>query len=74
VCWAFYWLPCPKVRFLDNFSGGRRGAATTEALLAHGYSVIFLYRERSLRPFQWRCQGDVVDLLTVDSQGNLAGG
>ncbi len=45
------------VRFLDNFSQGTRGSASTERFLAteedatEGYSVIFLYRQGSLRPF-----------------------
>lgn len=32
------------VRFIDNFSSGNRGAASTESFLEHEYHVIFLYR------------------------------
>ncbi|EFA83509.1 phosphopantothenatecysteine ligase [Heterostelium album PN500] len=39
------------VRYLDNFSGGGRGAATAEYFLEHGYHVLFLYRKNSLQPF-----------------------
>ncbi|CAI5493023.1 unnamed protein product, partial [Closterium sp. Naga37s-1] len=42
------------VRFIDNFSAGNRGAASCEHFLAHGYSVIFLHRRGSMRPF---CRG-----------------
>ena len=40
------------VRFLDNFSTGSRGAASTEQFLKQGYKVIFLHRQGSLCPFQ----------------------
>ena len=39
------------VRFVDNFSGGLRGAVSTELLLEMGYAVIFLHRTRSTLPF-----------------------
>ena len=39
------------VRFIDNFSGGTRGAASTEHFLEQGYAVIFLTRKSCLRPF-----------------------
>lgn len=32
------------VRFVDNFSSGTRGAASTEYFLESGYKVIMLYR------------------------------
>lgn len=32
------------VRFVDNFSAGTRGSASTEYFLEAGYAVIFLYR------------------------------
>nr|XP_008527967.1 PREDICTED: phosphopantothenate--cysteine ligase [Equus przewalskii] len=43
-------LEARPVRFLDNFSSGRRGAASAEAFLAAGYGVLFLYRARSAFP------------------------
>ncbi|XP_013787073.1 phosphopantothenate--cysteine ligase-like [Limulus polyphemus] len=39
------------VRYIDNFSAGTRGAASTEYFLTHGYAVIFLHRSKSLEPF-----------------------
>lgn len=39
------------VRFVDNFSGGLRGAASAEYFLDQGYSVIFLHRFNSIIPF-----------------------
>ncbi|GBG29125.1 Phosphopantothenate--cysteine ligase [Hondaea fermentalgiana] len=39
------------VRFIDNFSTGRRGAATVEHLLERGYAVVMLSRQGSAAPF-----------------------
>ncbi|RVW65508.1 Phosphopantothenate--cysteine ligase 1 [Vitis vinifera] len=39
------------VRFIDNFSSGHRGAASTEYFLKAGYGVIFLYRRGSCQPY-----------------------
>eukprot|EP01095_Lingulamoeba_sp_RSL-Kostka_P017682 TRINITY_DN935_c1_g1_i1.p1 TRINITY_DN935_c1_g1~~TRINITY_DN935_c1_g1_i1.p1 ORF type:complete len:330 (+),score=106.48 TRINITY_DN935_c1_g1_i1:55-1044(+) len=39
------------VRFLDNFSGGRRGSSSAEEFLSDGYAVIFLHRRHSLQPY-----------------------
>ncbi|VFQ84058.1 unnamed protein product [Cuscuta campestris] len=39
------------VRYIDNFSSGHRGAASTEYFLKSGYSVIFLYRRGTCQPF-----------------------
>ncbi|KAG3282904.1 phosphopantothenoylcysteine synthetase, transcript variant X1 [Ictidomys tridecemlineatus] len=47
-------LEARPVRFLDNFSSGRRGAISAEAFLAAGYGVLFLYRARSCFPFAHR--------------------
>ncbi|XP_055259427.1 phosphopantothenate--cysteine ligase [Moschus berezovskii] len=47
-------LEARPVRFLDNFSSGRRGASSAEAFLAAGYGVLFLYRARSAFPFAHR--------------------
>ncbi|XP_072521925.1 phosphopantothenate--cysteine ligase [Salminus brasiliensis] len=44
-------LESRTVRFLDNFSSGRRGASSAEYFLDSGYAVIFLHRHRSLYPF-----------------------
>lgn len=47
-------LEARPVRFLDNFSSGRRGATSAEAFLAAGYGVLFLHRARSAFPFAHR--------------------
>ncbi|XP_049734935.1 uncharacterized protein LOC126072973 isoform X9 [Elephas maximus indicus] len=47
-------LEARAVRFLDNFSSGRRGATSAEAFLAAGYGVLFLSRARSAFPFAHR--------------------
>ncbi|GFY96489.1 4-phospho-panto-thenoylcysteine synthetase [Actinidia rufa] len=39
------------VRYIDNFSSGHRGAASTEYFLKAGYSVIFLNRRGTCQPF-----------------------
>ncbi|XP_052189207.1 phosphopantothenate--cysteine ligase 1-like isoform X2 [Diospyros lotus] len=39
------------VRYIDNFSSGHRGAASTEYFLEAGYFVIFLYRRGTCQPF-----------------------
>ncbi|KAH7433658.1 hypothetical protein KP509_07G079600 [Ceratopteris richardii] len=39
------------VRFIDNFSSGNRGAASTEYFLKADYAVIFLYRGGTIQPF-----------------------
>lgn len=39
------------VRFIDNFSGGDRGAISAEYFLSQGYRVLFLYREGTRVPF-----------------------
>lgn len=39
------------VRFVDNFSAGTRGAASTEYFLGQDYAVIFIHRDKSVTPF-----------------------
>ncbi|XP_074556536.1 phosphopantothenate--cysteine ligase 2-like [Curcuma longa] len=39
------------VRYIDNFSSGNRGAASTEYFVKAGYAVIFLYRRGSCQPY-----------------------
>ena len=40
------------VRFIDNFSAGTRGSASAEHFLRVDYAVIFLYRAKTLKPFE----------------------
>mmetsp|Transcript_6244 Transcript_6244/g.10382 ORF Transcript_6244/g.10382 Transcript_6244/m.10382 type:complete len:310 (+) Transcript_6244:79-1008(+) len=42
------------VRYLDNFSEGRRGSSSAEEFVAAGYSVVFLHRKHSLQPYTRR--------------------
>lgn len=44
-------LESRTVRFLDNFSSGRRGACSAEYFIDSGYAVVFLHRHRSLYPY-----------------------
>ncbi|GAA6100442.1 phosphopantothenate--cysteine ligase isoform X1 [Tachysurus ichikawai] len=61
-------LESRTVRFLDNFSSGRRGASSAEYFLAHGYAVIFLHRHRSLYPYTRLYTGiNLLDCLTLDT-------
>ncbi|KAK5841912.1 phosphopantothenate--cysteine ligase 2 [Gossypium arboreum] len=39
------------VRYIDNFSSGNRGAASTEYFIKAGYKVIFLYRRGTCQPY-----------------------
>ncbi|EYU43564.1 hypothetical protein ABFS82_03G016100 [Erythranthe guttata] len=39
------------VRYIDNFSSGHRGAASTEYFLKAGYAVVFLYRRGTCQPY-----------------------
>ncbi|KAF7089747.1 hypothetical protein CFC21_092634 [Triticum aestivum] len=39
------------IRYIDNFSSGHRGAASTEYILKAGYAVIFLHRRGSCQPY-----------------------
>lgn len=61
------------VRFLDNFSAGTRGAASTEYFLEHGYAVIFLMRRFSLEPFSRHfshATNCFLNFFDVDESGN----
>ena len=63
-------LESRTVRFLDNFSSGRRGSSSAERFLDRGYAVIFLYRRRSLYPYVRLYSG--VNLLDSLQQGSGA--
>ncbi|KAK3536665.1 hypothetical protein QTP86_015463 [Hemibagrus guttatus] len=67
-------LESRTVRFLDNFSSGRRGASSAEYFLAQGYAVIFLHRHRSLYPYTRLYTGvNLLDCLTLDTVQEGAG-
>ncbi|KAJ3603326.1 hypothetical protein NHX12_031068 [Muraenolepis orangiensis] len=65
-------LESRTVRFLDNFSSGRRGASSAEYFLDAGYAVIFLHRHRSLYPYARQYSG--VNLLDSLQLGGSGGG
>lgn len=61
-------LESRTVRFLDNFSSGRRGASSAEYFLESGYAVIFLHRHRSLYPFTRLYSGiNLLDSLQLEN-------
>lgn len=54
------------VRYVDNFSAGTRGSASTEYFLQEGYAVIFMHRINSLEPFVRHFQGhDLLNMLEL---------
>ncbi|XP_048477650.1 phosphopantothenate--cysteine ligase [Plutella xylostella] len=58
------------VRFVDNFSAGKRGAASAEYFLEHGYAVIFMHRQKSLEPFTRHFTGQkLLDMLDIQERG-----
>ncbi|XP_041944688.1 phosphopantothenate--cysteine ligase isoform X2 [Alosa sapidissima] len=62
-------LESRTVRFLDNFSSGRRGASSAEYFLDAGYAVIFLHRHRSLYPYTRLYSGiNLLDALTAEPE------
>ncbi|XP_028855323.1 phosphopantothenate--cysteine ligase [Denticeps clupeoides] len=63
-------LESRTVRFLDNFSSGRRGASSAEYFLDSGYAVIFLHRHRSLYPYTRLYSGiNLLDALRSEPEG-----
>lgn len=67
------------VRFMDNFSGGTRGATSAEHFLRAGAAVIFLHRQYSLRPFSRHyrhADETVLEMFEaeLDDQGNAVRG
>jgi len=54
------------VRFIDNFSTGARGSKSAEYFLAQGYSVVFMHREGSIKPF-----GQLESLLAKGCMSSL---
>lgn len=61
------------VRFVDNFSAGTRGSASTEYFLKEGYAVIFLHRSNSLKPFSRHFKEDgILEYLVVSKEEHPA--
>ncbi|CAO2834452.1 unnamed protein product [Amaranthus hypochondriacus] len=60
------------VRYIDNFSSGHRGAASTEYFLKHGYAVIFLYRRGTFQPYCRSLPDDpLLDCFELDNDSNI---
>lgn len=49
------------VRFIDNFSTGHRGAASTEYFLSKSCSVVLLHRNGSQRPYFRHFNAEMID-------------
>lgn len=65
-------LEARAVRFLENFSSGRRGAASAERLVRAGYGVCFLHRARSAFPWARALPPHgpaLLDVLRVHEEG-----
>ncbi|TRY91490.1 hypothetical protein DNTS_029470 [Danionella cerebrum] len=66
-------LESRTVRFLDNFSSGRRGSSSAEYFLDSGYAVIFLHRHRSLYPYTRLYTGsNFLDGLKLETRGQTS--
>lgn len=66
------------VRFIDNFSAGTRGSASTEYFLQRGYAVVFLHRATSLKPFDrhftsGHCRSAFLDILQFNDKSEDTG-
>ncbi|GAB2227319.1 hypothetical protein Droror1_Dr00009135 [Drosera rotundifolia] len=60
------------VRYIDNFSSGHRGAASTEYFLKAGYAVIFLHRRGTCQPFCRALPDDpLLECFETTSNGDL---
>ncbi|GBE59020.1 phosphopantothenate-cysteine ligase 2-like protein, putative [Babesia ovata] len=64
------------VRFMDNFSTGRRGSCIAEELLRQNYHVVFVYREGTCRPFLrdavgWGDHLALVDGMELSDDGSI---
>ncbi|XP_053288450.1 phosphopantothenate--cysteine ligase [Pleuronectes platessa] len=67
-------LESRTVRFLDNFSSGRRGACSAEYFIDSGYAVVFLHRHRSLYPYSRMFSTiNVMDALQLTSGDEASG-
>ena len=61
-----------STRFIDNFSGGNRGSASAEYFLKSGYAVIFLFRLKTLKPFERHFQNvNVFEMVVESGNGDL---
>ncbi|XP_042470657.1 phosphopantothenate--cysteine ligase 2-like [Zingiber officinale] len=60
------------VRYIDNFSSGNRGAASTEYFVKAGYAVIFLYRWGSCQPYcRYLPQDSFLDFFEIAEDSTI---
>ncbi|KAK9902997.1 hypothetical protein M0R45_001340 [Rubus argutus] len=60
------------VRYIDNFSSGHRGAASTEYFLKADYAVIFLYRRGTCQPYCRSLPNDpLLECLEIVDESNI---
>ena len=59
-------------RFIDNFSAGTRGSASAEHFLKNGYAVIFLFRTKTLKPFERHFQNvNIFEMMGKSEDGKF---
>eukprot|EP00049_Salpingoeca_infusionum_P022743 m.8526 g.8526 ORF g.8526 m.8526 type:complete len:327 (-) comp5369_c0_seq1:3458-4438(-) len=59
------------VRYIDNFSGGHRGAASVESFLKADFAVIFFHRKGSMLPFCRQLPAHPFDALAMTDAGTV---
>ncbi|KAK3122847.1 hypothetical protein QOZ80_8AG0619200 [Eleusine coracana subsp. coracana] len=60
------------VRYIDNFSSGQRGAASTEYFLKAGYAVIFIHRRGSKQPYcRFLPEDSFLDLFEIGENSEI---
>ncbi|CAA0818577.1 Phosphopantothenate--cysteine ligase 1 [Striga hermonthica] len=60
------------VRYIDNFSSGHRGAASTEYFLKAGYAVVFLHRRGTCQPYCRSLPDDpLLECFEVTNESNI---
>ncbi|KAJ4756763.1 Phosphopantothenate--cysteine ligase [Rhynchospora pubera] len=60
------------VRYIDNFSSGHRGAASTEYFVKAGYAVIFVHRRGSYQPYcRYLPEDSFLDFVQLDEESNI---
>ncbi|GMH14817.1 hypothetical protein Nepgr_016658 [Nepenthes gracilis] len=60
------------VRYIDNFSSGHRGAASTEYFLKAGYAVIYLHRRGTCQPYCRSLPDDpLLECFEFTNEGNI---
>ena len=59
------------MRFIDNFSIGTRGSISGEHFLENNYAVIYLFRRRSLAPYERKLNNlNIFDLIKYSDETN----